>query len=220
LAEAAIQLGARADSVVVVRNGVDADLFRPAPQAAARQQLGLPADVPLVLYVGNLKASKGVVDLANAFAQLADADPRPHLVMVGGGDARAEVVAALARHQARVHLPGPVALEHVPTWMAAANLVALASWAEGTPNVLLEALACGRRVVATRVGGIPDVISDPAMGELVPARDVAALARALRLVLDQPYEPHAVADLATSGSWDASATALRAVLAAAISDPA
>ena len=103
--------------------------------------------------------------------------------------------------------------------MAAADVMTLPSWNEGTPNVVLEALASGRRVVATRVGGIPDVVSSPALGELCEPRDVAALANALRRVLAEPGDPAAIAASATI-SWDESAGRLYEVLSAAVADPA
>jgi glycosyltransferase involved in cell wall biosynthesis len=99
--------------------------------------------------------------------------------------------------------------------MAAADVVTLASWNEGTPNVLLEALACGRRVVATRVGGVPDVVTSAVQGELVEARQVAALAAALGRALAEPYDPAIVAASRSGASWASSAAALHRVLAEA-----
>ena len=97
--------------------------------------------------------------------------------------------------------------------MAACDVLTLPSHAEGTPNVVLEALACGRRVVASSVGGIPDLITSDALGALVPPRDPKALAVALAHALATPYDPDEVARLGARGGWDASAAALHAVLA-------
>jgi glycosyltransferase involved in cell wall biosynthesis len=103
--------------------------------------------------------------------------------------------------------------------MAACDALVLPSWAEGTPNVVLEALACGRRVVATDVGGIPDLVTGPALGVLVPPRDVAALTAALDQAAGWRYDPAEVAALGARGGWEASAAALYDVLAAAIVGP-
>ncbi|MCW5808171.1 MAG: glycosyltransferase, partial [Deltaproteobacteria bacterium] len=111
-------------------------------------------------------------------------------------------------------LHGPQPLAKVPAWMAACDALVLPSHAEGTPNVVLEALACGRRVVATSVGGIPDLITNPQLGSLVPARDPEALAGALAHTLGERYEPTEVAALGARGGWAASAAALHGVLAA------
>src|SRR6185369_8413978 len=138
-----------------------------------------------------LKPEKGVLDLAAAWAQV----PRGRLAIVGGGPARPALEDALAPLGDRAMLVGPQPLAAVPAWLAACDVLVLPSHAEGTPNVVLEALACGRRVVATAVGGVPDLLANPALGELVPAHDPGALAGALGRALDQPYDPREVARL-------------------------
>ena len=99
--------------------------------------------------------------------------------------------------------------------MAAADILVLPSHTEGTPNVVLEALASGRRVVATSVGGVPDLITDRTLGQLVPPKNPDTLADALVLALRQPYDPAEVARLGARGGWAASAAALHEVLKAA-----
>lgn len=219
LADEVAGLGVDRARIAIVMNGVDAELFRPQDRAAARARLALPADGPLLVYVGNLKESKGVLDLAAAFERAAATTPGLRLAVVGGGEARAALDATAARLGGRMIVAGPRPLEEVPAWMAAADAVVLASWNEGTPNVVLEALASGRRVVATAVGGVPDLITSPALGELVPARDVDALAAALGRAAVTPYDPVEVARQGARGGWDASAAALHDVLAAAVAAP-
>jgi glycosyltransferase involved in cell wall biosynthesis len=200
LADEVVALGVARDHVEVVMNGVDADLFQPRDRAAARTALGLPAG-PLALYVGNLKPEKGVHDLLAAWAQVKTGT----LAVVGGGP--------IAVSGERVLAVGPLPHDQVTTWMAAADVLVLASHVEGTPNVVLEALASGRRVVATAVGGVPDLITSPELGELVTPRDPAALAVALERALRTPYDPAIVARLGARGGWAASAAKLHAVLA-------
>jgi glycosyltransferase involved in cell wall biosynthesis len=218
LGDEARALGVPPERVALVMNGVDADLFRPRDRGEARRALGvLPTDpeTRVVLYVGNLKESKGVLDLAAAFERIAPEQPRIHLAIVGGGDARAALEALAQRWPGRITLAGARPLAEITQWMAACDVLTLPSWAEGTPNVVLEALASGRRVVGSSVGGIPDLLADPALGELVPARDVPALATALGRAAMADYDPNAVARLAARGGWADSAAALAAVLAAA-----
>jgi teichuronic acid biosynthesis glycosyltransferase TuaC len=211
LADEVAALGVPRERVVVVLNGVDPELFRPRDRAAARSELGLPAG-PMALYVGNLKPEKGVADLVKAWHRVAREVPDARLAIVGGGPERGALEAALPP---RAALYGPQPLAAIPTWLAACDVLVLPSHIEGTPNVVLEALACGRRVVATAVGGVPDLITSDVLGALVPARDPAALAQALTRALRTPYTPGAVAELGARGGWDASAAALHAVLATA-----
>ncbi len=168
-----------------------------------------------MLYVGNLKETKGVLDLGAAFEAVAAAHPEIHLAIVGGGEGRAALEAVQRRWPGRVTLAGPRPLAEVPTWMAACDVLALASWAEGTPNVVLEALASGRRVVATAVGGVPDLITEPALGELVPARDVPALGAAPARAATTDYDMAEVGRIGARGGWADSAKRLFDVLAAA-----
>ncbi len=218
LGEAAERLGVPKDRIDLVQNGVDSSLFFPRPRAEARAALGLAADRRWLLYVGRLEKTKGVVDLLAAFGRLAAQHPEVSLALVGDGGARAECAALAAPHGDRVVFAGPQPLEQVPVWMAACDVLTLPSWNEGTPNVLLEALACGRRVVATAVGGCPDVVSSPALGSLVAARDVAALAGALAAAACASYDPGAVAEAGARGGWDDSAARLHASLARAVAE--
>jgi teichuronic acid biosynthesis glycosyltransferase TuaC len=212
LAEEAVALGAPRDRIAIVMNGVDAGLFQPRDRAAARAELGLPAG-PLAVYVGNLKPEKGVLDLATAWELVARDLPGAALAIVGGGPLKDEVA---AKAGPTVRMLGAQPLDRVPVWMAAADVIVLPSHVEGTPNVVLEALASGRRVVASAVGGIPDLITQPALGALVPSQQPEALAEALVQALQTPYDPAEVARLGARGGWAASAAALHAVLLAAI----
>jgi glycosyltransferase involved in cell wall biosynthesis len=220
LADEAAKLGAARDRIDVVQNGVDGSLFHPADPIAARRELGLDVDGEWIVYVGRLEETKGVLDLVDAFARLARERPRARLALVGDGAARPRAEALAQPLGARVRFAGAQPLEAVPRWMAAADLVTLPSWAEGTPNVILEAQAAGRPVVASDVGGIPDLITTPLHGERVPARDPAALASALGRVLDGVAAGrHPAAELAASAGaqgWAESARKLHDVLYRAV----
>ncbi len=211
LADEVAALGVPRDRIAVVMNGVDPELFHVRDRAAARRELGLPGG-PLALYVGNLKPEKGVLDLARAWDRVARDLPDARLAIVGGGPLRAELEAALPPSATLV---GAQPLPKVATWMAACDVLVLPSHIEGTPNVVLEALASGRRVVATAVGGVPDVITSEALGVLVPPHQPEAMAAALTQALRTRYAPEVVAEQGARGGWEASAAALHAVLAAA-----
>jgi glycosyltransferase involved in cell wall biosynthesis len=97
--------------------------------------------------------------------------------------------------------------ERVPQWLAAADVLALPSWNEGMPNVVIEALASGRPVVATSVGGIPDVVHGNS-GEVVAPRDPAALSGALLRVLSKRHDPTAISAALERPDWSTSARLL------------
>lgn len=214
LAERAIELGAPADRTVVIPNGVDKSRFFPRDPAACRRELGLSADGRWITYVGELFESKGVVDLLAAFERLAPQVPDAKLAVVGGGPELARVQAFANKFPGRVVAAGGRPHDQVALFMGAADVCTLPSWREGTPNVIIEALASGRRVVATRVGGIPDVIRRPEQGELVEARDIPALAGALARALSTPGDPQALA--AGLPSWADSAGMLYETLEALV----
>ncbi|MFW5740095.1 MAG: glycosyltransferase family 4 protein [Myxococcota bacterium] len=216
LADAAIEVGARADRTTVIFNGVDMDLFRLRSRQACREQLGQPTDGRWLVFVGRIETRKGVRELMEAFAKTAREHPDVRLMMVGGGTEEAECKAFAEREGLPVVFPGPCSHEDVATWIGASDLLVLPSHAEGTPNVVIEALVSGRRVVATAVGGIPAVIKDPALGRLVPCGDASALAEALGEEVERPYEPEAVKAAAGFGSWDESGRALYDVVERAV----
>jgi glycosyltransferase involved in cell wall biosynthesis len=211
LADEVVALGVPRDNVRIVMNGVDADLFHPRDRAAARRELALPADAPLALYVGNLKEEKGILELAAAWPAVARQVPGAQLVVVGRGPLQEAVEQKLAGVPG-ARLVGAKPLPEIPTWMAACDVLVLPSHVEGTPNVVLEALASGRRVVGSAVGGVPDLLTRSELGALVPPRDPDALATALATALRTPYDPAVTASLGARGGWAASAQQLHAVL--------
>lgn len=212
LANAVAELGIDRARVDVVPNGVDTELFQPRDRAAARQKLGIETSGPGVVYVGRVEPDKGVLDLVRAFDS-----PRlrgVELWMVGDGSARQECELLARELGVRLSVVGTVAHSMIPEWLAASHVLALPSFAEGMPNVVLEAIACGRRVVATRVGGIPDILVSERLGELVEPRDPRRLGAAIERALSLPDEPESVRQGAVT-SWAESARLLyRSLLAA------
>ena len=213
LGEKAISLGMPRERVAIVQNGTDGSLFRVRERAEARAALDWPGAWPkkLVLYVGRIERAKGVIDLIKAFSAVAAKDVDLAVALLGEGGAMAEVKALAAPLGDRVRFLGARPLSQVPQWMAASTLVTLPSHAEGSPNVIREALACGRPVVATNVGGIPELVTSDALGILAPLGDSAALGEALVDVANKGFDPAMIA-ARSGGSWEDSANALLAVL--------
>lgn len=204
----------------VIRNGVDLDRFSEQDSGAARARLGLPVDVPVVLSVGNLFELKGHALLIEAVALLARDWPTLRLVIAGEGPERERLQQLIAQHglQERVRLLGAVPNADLPHWYGAADLFALPSSREGLPNVMLEALACGTPVVATAVGGIPEVLGgQPDAGALLDERSPAALARAIDATLRRPTNRSAPRRVAEDYSW-AHATAKLAALMRSVTE--
>jgi len=158
--------------------GVDLERFAPRDQAAARAALGLDGlgDGPVVLFVGGLIERKNVVTLADAVAAL----PGVTLLVVGDGPLRGAL-----EGRARVRLAGARPNAEVPEWIAAADVLALPSRPEPFGQVLLEAMACERSVVATRIGGPPEFVT-PQAGVLVDPGDAADVRDGLRRALALP----------------------------------
>jgi glycosyltransferase involved in cell wall biosynthesis len=211
LSARAVELGADPGRTLTIPNGVDSATFHPRDRTACRIALGLPPGGQLIAFVGSLLEAKGIHELHAAFETVARSRSDLRLAIVGSGPLRAVCQSFADRMSGRVIVAGARPPEDVALFLGAADVLTLPSWREGTPNVILEAVASGRRVVASTVGGIPDVITTPALGELVPPRDSGSLAAALTRALDEPCTPAGAAH--NLPTWDDSARLLRAALA-------
>ena len=220
LAERAVSLGVARDRVDVVPNGVDTDIFYPSDRTAARCELELASNARIALYVGRIEREKGVFDLIRAFGWSGSELRESQLVMIGDGSAQAECRDLIERLDLPVVMLGERPHAEIARWLAASDVLTLPSWHEGTPNVVLEALAAGRRVVATNVGGIPDLIDSPELGLMVPPKEPAALAVALERALATPYDPIALRAAANVVDWTTSAALLKESLQRALEERA
>lgn len=200
--KAVADFGAPRERVHVVVNGIDTGVFHPRERAAMRARLGLAQDARLLLYVGRFVEAKGLRELLEAFGRMAMEDPALQLALVGDGVMRGELEALVRRAglAQRVHMPGGCTPPQVAGWIGACDLLTLPSWSEGYPNVVVEAIACGRPVVATAVGGTGEIV-DAGNGILVPPRDARALEDALRTALRHGWDAAAMA-AAAARSWD------------------
>ena len=199
---------------VLVPNGVDLDLFQLRDRAKARQQLQCKARGALVLVVGHLIPRKDPLLALESFALGAPADAE--LVFVGTGSLERELRRRVRELEleSRVQFLGEQAVQTLPWWYAACDVLLLTSSREGRPNVVLEALACGRPVVATRAGGTAELLEGFA-GALVDSRDPELLARALSAMLAQAPTPQRCREQVQALSWEQSLAGLEACLDAA-----
>jgi glycosyltransferase involved in cell wall biosynthesis len=190
------------ERVRAVPNGCDISVFHRGERDLARRELGIEESVSLVLYVGRLDLAKGLDELVRATAQIASQGPMLQVVLVGDGPARAqlEFLAMELGIAEFVRFVGPCPSSEVARWMRAANVFALPSYREGCPNVVLEALSCGLPVVATDVGGIPELV-DEKCGILIHPQDPVALANALSIALNRFWDRDQISKKMQRG-WD------------------
>lgn len=176
-----IDMGIEPGRVHYIPNGVDAELFNPAERSACRKELGIDDRKKVLLFVGKFRPVKGIEYLLDALRILKGRNKLDFdTLLVGSGPLEPKYRLAIESWGLNDHVvfAGNRRHEEIGTWMGAADLFCLPSLKEGMPNVVLEALACGCPVVASNVGGIPDMIKS-GTGILVPAADSSALADAL-----------------------------------------
>jgi len=188
-----VAAGVPADRIVTIPNGVDTDCFRPAApeeRLALRRQLSLPAG-PVVIYTGRLVRYKGLPELIEAWRVIASERPEACLVLVGEGGGDQEACEGQLRQDVAAHgLTASVrftgAVNNVEDWLRAADIFVFPTHDEAFGLSLVEAMACGLAVVSTRVGGLADIVRDDDNALAVPPASPARLAKALRVLLDDP----------------------------------
>lgn len=196
-------LGIRPTHVAIIGNGIDLDCFHPVDRSSARQKLGIAGDAKVILSVGNLVPVKGHEYLIRAIAQVATLEPRVELYIVGEGRLRSrlEELARAEHVDARVFLVGRKPNEEMKYWYSAADASCLASSREGWANVLLESLACGTPVLATRVWGTPEVIASDELG-ILTEQSADALACGVLQALQRRWDAEAMVRYASARTWD------------------
>jgi glycosyltransferase involved in cell wall biosynthesis len=197
-----------ADKIRVIPNGVDASVFVPMDRAEARRLCGLPAEGPILLTVAGIYEGKGQLDVVDSLSTLTRSHPGLLYVMVGTSRPGERYLRRLEERVREVGLgshvqfAGPRSHAELVQWFSAADVSVLATRSEGWPNVLLESLACGTPVVASNVGGVPEIVRDGRDGFLVPATDTAALTEALRRALGAAWDRDALVRRARGFDWN------------------
>lgn len=180
------RVGVRRDKIEVIPNGVDTEQFGFISRADARATLALAADVFVVASIGRLVHVKNYPLLVDAARAVKNAGVRAQFLVAGDGPLRGDLERKIADAglQESVRLLG--ARNDAPTLLAAADAFALTSWSEGMSNTILEAMAARRPVVATRVGGNPELVDEGKSGILVSPDDPRELAEALLALSGDP----------------------------------
>jgi len=196
-----MELGVADEQVAVIGNGINDRLFYPQDKQAARRSVGLEGDHPVCVCVARLSHEKGVDVLIQAMAQVQH--PQVKLVLVGSGadDASLKSLAGRLNLDDKIMFAGERPNQEVPAWLNAADLMILPSRNEGYPNVVAETLACGVPVVASSVGGVPEIITSDELGLLVEPDNPDRLAEAIDQALSMHWNPKNIAN-SLSRSWD------------------
>ena len=184
-----VEDGLDPNRIVVIRSGIDPRAFDPnGPASEARLEFGIPDRSPVIGCVAHFADHKGHRYLIEAAVRVAAAVPDVRFLLVGDGELRSAIELQIKELKLERHVLLTGFRNDVPRLLAAMDIVVLSSHLEGLGTSLLDAMAMARPVVATRVGGIPEMVVDGVNGVLVPPRDPSALADALIALIHRPDE--------------------------------
>ena len=197
LADEMVTMGVEKEKIHVIYNGVDHSIFKIQDGPSDQK------NDDYILYVGNLKKEKGVIELIKGFAAINKKYPTLKLLYAGPGNLRNEIVSH-AEHLAisdKVILLGGVDHSQLPELISQARVLALPSYNEGVPNVVLEAMACGTPILATNVGGIPEVVNEKVCGKIIVAKSDVAVAEGLDYILSSTWNKESIQQHSQQFSW-------------------
>lgn len=202
LAKELFAMGVAKNKVHVIYNGVEHDKFGLSYPIKKTEDY--------ILYIGNLKHDKGVMELIEGFNQISAQHPNLHLVFAGSGVMLNTLVNYVSTHNLteKVTFLGNVAHYELPAWVSNAKALCLPSYNEGVPNVVLESMAAGTPVVATSVGGIPEVVDESICGILIPPKDANAVANGLNELLSRQWSREQIKQHAAQFTWQKNKTQL------------
>jgi glycosyltransferase involved in cell wall biosynthesis len=217
-------LGVPPGRVRVIPNGVDPKVFSAMDRQEARRLCGLPENARVLLTVGGVYTGKGQHTVVDLLPSLMARHPETLYVMVGKSRPGETYERSLREAVGKLGLDGHVLFAgprphaELRRWFSAADVSVLATQSEGWPNVLLESIACGTPVVATHVGGAPEIVRHGKDGFLVPYGATAALRDALLMAMEQPWDREALVRYAQRFDWSESVDQALAELEAALKE--
>lgn len=193
LADKLTTIGIASKKLCVNYNGVNPNIFFPATDGEACSG---------IVFIGNLLTSKGIYELLDAYHLLLTTTSLPTLHIIGNGPEKQRILDRITQMGLSNHvvIHGALALQDVANKLRHAKLLVLPSYREGVPNVILEAFASGVPVVASDVGGIPEVVTEHT-GILTKAKDVESLSKAINLGLTRSWSKERLAEHAKQFSW-------------------
>jgi len=192
----------------VIPNGYDSAIFYPIDKTDCRNLLGIDQEKKVILSVGVLEPVKGHKNLITAIAEISRIRDDILCLIIGRGTLERELrrqISALGLEDV-VKLIGWKPHPEIPIWLNACDILALPSLSEGNPSVIFEALACGKPVVATRVGGISEIIIDERYGILCQNNNPNEIKEKLLLSLDKKWDAKEILEYAKQFSYNMIAT--------------
>ncbi len=181
--------GISPEKLITLYNGIDHGRFQPQTVSSeVRRKLGIPGEAPVIGTVGNLSYKKGLPYLMLAVRRILEVLPSAWFLFVGAGPLEKNMKEKAKQIPLGRQIVFTGARSDVPDLMNAMDVFVLASLFEGLPNVLLEAMSLAKPVVATEVGGIPELIEPGIDGILIPPRDPQALAKAAVSLIENPSD--------------------------------
>lgn len=199
-----VDMGIEESKIIAVPNGVDPGFQRNCEAVDIRQRMGIPGDAKVFGFAGRLISIKDPMTLLAAFGQLLKVKENLYLIFVGDGELRGKLLQEASRLGISGHIrfsEGAVPPREIPNYMQAFDFLCVPSIGEGWPNVILEAMACGKPVIATNVGGNPEAVSSDKVGLIVPAQNPAALSKAMDQAMRISWDREGIVQYAKSHSW-------------------
>jgi glycosyltransferase involved in cell wall biosynthesis len=208
LKKKAVSLGIESSKILPIPNGVDTEKFFPLPKDEARQELGLLLDKKIIISVGGLVKRKGFHRVLAVLPEVTEKYKEVLYVIVGGPTVEGDLGSELKKQvkelnlDDHVHFTGPLPYDKVRKWLNAANIFCLATSNEGWANVFFEAMACGKPVVTTRVGGNEELVKSADYGILVDLDDQKQLKNAIIEALEKKWDHRKIIEYAAENNWE------------------
>ena len=197
------KLGVNDNKITVIPNGFNPNLFYPINKQSVRKKLKLPLNKKIVLSIGNLMQVKGHKYLIESAKNVIKKRKDVLFLIVGEGSERKNLEDNIKKNKLGeyIKLMGPKPHDTISMWINSCDIFVLPSLDEGVPTVLFETLACGKPVVGTQVGGIPEIIKDDNLGFLVSSRDSINLADKIINGLNKDWDSEIITNYALEFSW-------------------
>jgi glycosyltransferase involved in cell wall biosynthesis len=208
LKKKAVSLGIESSKILPIPNGVDMEKFYPMPKNEARHELGLPLDKKIIVSVGGLVKRKGFHRVLAVLPEITKKYKEVLYVIVGGPTVEGNFGPELRKQVKELHLDGhvrftgPLPHDQVRKWLNAADIFCLATSNEGWANVFFEAMACGKPVVTTKVGGNEEVVKSANYGILVDLENQKQLKNAIIEALEKKWDHQKIIEYASENNWE------------------